>query len=96
MAGHALSSNLTSFDTAACITTATLRKMFDEVRKIQQPHNAVQSMLACNRASDDWDGTFTVNYNLDNETGFDSDVDSSTYGNYKNHWYEPKILVPYS
>ena len=46
-------------------------------------------VMLCNTGSDDWDGTFTVNYNLDNETGFDDDVASSTYGNYQNHWCEP-------
>ena len=59
--------------------------MFEDVRRMQQHALQHRSML-CSRAGDDWDGAFTVNYNLDNETGFDQDVNSSTYGNYQNHW----------
>jgi len=61
--------------------------MFEEARRFRK--KPTMAMLSCNTGSDDWDGMFTVNYNLDNETGFDDDVASSTYGNYQNHWCEP-------
>ena len=67
-------------------------QMFQDARRLKQDlfFGSFQTQaldLATTGVSGD--GVFTVNYNLDEEPAFDDDVNSKTYGNYKNLWCVP-------
>jgi len=59
--------------------------MFAEYSQLQELFASSRTTegFFCSGANDDWDGVFTVNYNVDEEPVFDDDVNSSTYGNYR-------------